>query len=298
MKFSIVTPSFNMDRYIAKTIESVISQAGDFEIEYILADGGSSDKTVEIFNSYREQVESGAWPVHCKKITMVSFSEKDKGTFDAINKGFARATGEMFTWADADNTYLPGAFDAVAKTCAAFPEIQWVIGVSGAMDEHWNETAKGTCRIYHQKWLQLGVYGMESYPVAQTGCFWSAELWKKSGPIPTDFRVAGDYWIWIQMAKHAPLWSIDFNMGNFMRRPGQLHAQGGYRAEQLKTRPTRPLQAWKPRLFFTPQSRSPRFMQPFFLWLYPLIYMFPKRATYISFTQGVPTKLPARSFIC
>ena len=48
MKFSIITPAYNMERWISKTIKSVLTQEGDFEIEYILADGGSTDNTVKI----------------------------------------------------------------------------------------------------------------------------------------------------------------------------------------------------------------------------------------------------------
>ncbi|MEK7628438.1 MAG: glycosyltransferase [Patescibacteria group bacterium] len=298
MKFSIVTPSYNMETWISRTIESIVTQEGDFELEYILADGNSTDRTVALFEEYRARIERKELPVRCRQITMKSFSEKDSGTFDAINKGFACATGDVYTWADADNTYTPGALEAVRKTFDTFPDIAWVHGVSGAMNNRWEETASGTCRLYREKWLREGVYGMESYPVAQNGCFWRAALWKKVGPIPTELRVAGDYWLWQRMARHASMWSLDVNLGTFMRRPGQLHTQGGYRAEQWSVRPKRSLAAWQARIFFTPQSRAPKFLQPFFLWLYSVLYIHGEKPEYIAFENGVPKVVRARSFIC
>ena len=79
---SIITPSFNQAPFIAATIDSVLSQ--DYpNLEYLVVDGGSTDGSVEIIESYADQL---AWWV----------SEKDKGQTDAINKGFAHANGEIW----------------------------------------------------------------------------------------------------------------------------------------------------------------------------------------------------------
>lgn len=298
MKFSIIAPVRNMEPWIGKAIESVLMQGGDFEIEYILQDGASTDKTVVIFEEYRAKLERGETPIRCNSVTMVSFSEKDAGPFDAINKGFARATGDVYSWADGDNTYEPGAFKALAKTLTAFPEIQWLNGITNGMNDRWEKTSTGLCRIYRQDWLQLGIYSQEAYPTAQNGMFWRSELWRKVGPIPTEYRVSGDYWLWMNMAKHARMWTLNFPIGNFMRRPGQGHTRGGYKEEQWMARPRRSLRAWGARLFFSPQSRlAPRF-QNFFLRLYPLVFMWSDRPEYIDIVDGVPIKKQAHTYIC
>jgi glycosyltransferase involved in cell wall biosynthesis len=298
VKFSIVAPVYNMEPWFANAIESVLSQKGDFEIEYILQDGASTDNTVEIFDSYRKKIELGEFPIYCNKITMRCFSEKDKGPFDAINKGFANSTGDIYSWADGDNTYEPGAFDAIAKTFLQYPEIKWIHGITNGMNEKWKKTSYGECRIFRQDWLALGIYSQEAYPTAQNGIFWRKELWEKVSPIPKGYRVSGDYWLWINMAKHARMWSLKFPIGNFMRREGQLHSSGPYKKEQWKARPRRSFTAWKARLFFSPQSRLAPHFQKFFRWLYPIFFMRREKIEYIDIVNENPVKRKTNSYLC
>ncbi len=283
-----------MDRWIAETIESVLSQEGEFEIEYILADGGSSDNTVSIFNKYKEQLEQGKIPVRCRGIVMRGFSEKDKGTFDAINKGFAQATGDLISWCDADNTYAPGAFEGLRKVKKAFPEIEWLKGYSSTLTEEGECMYTRQTPTYRQDWLRSGIYGRESYYVTADTVFWSKNLWERSGPIPTDFRCAGEQWLWMQMAQYAPLWSVNLHVTNYRKRAGQLSSTGGCKHEQMRIRPHRTLRAWGARLFFSPQSRIFPRWEKFFLWLYPIVF---GTESYIDFDNGVPVKKRAKTFI-
>jgi len=296
MRFSIITPTFNMGPWIAETIESVLAQEGEFEIEYILADGGSTDNTVQIFNEYKARLERGDIPVRCKGITMQSFSEKDKGTFDAINKGFARATGSLYTWCDADNTYVPGAFAGLTKVVQTFPEIEWLKGYSSVMTEEGHIMHTRQTPLYRQDWLASGIYGRDSYYVNAETVFWSAALWKSCGPIPTEFRCAGEQWLWMRTAKKTPLWAVNLHIAHYRKRKGQLSASGGCKAEQKRMRPPRDLSAWAARAFFSPQSRLYPKGEKFFLWLYPKLFM-PTKQEYIDFADGVPVKKTARSFI-
>jgi glycosyltransferase involved in cell wall biosynthesis len=298
MKFSIVTPAYNMETWIRETIESVLSQQGDFEIEYILQDGGSKDKTVSIFKEYQARLESGSWPVKCKGIVMHAYSEKDKGTSDAINRGFARATGDIYTWCDADNTYVAGAFEGLAKIFAAYPEVQWLKGYSSTRDEDGTLLYTKQGAIYRQDWLRDGIYGMEAYFVAADTVFWTADLWKKTGPIPDHFRCSGDCWLWIQMAKYTPLWSANLHVTEYRKRAGGLSKNiSNCKREQREIRPHRTLRAWSARAFFSPQSRLYPRGEKFFLWLYPILFMHGKTQEYFDFEDGNVIKKPAKTFI-
>lgn len=298
MKFTIVTPAFNMERWIGETIESVLSQKGDFEIEYILQDGGSTDKTVEVFKDYKARLEQNQIPLLCKKITMIVAPEKDEGPFDAINKGFAKATGDFYTWADADNTYAQGALAGLAAVLTAFPDIQWLRGYSSTMDEAGRRLRLKQSAVYRQDWLQDGIYGMEAYFVQADTVFFSAALWSQVGPIPGEYKRAGDHWLWMQMAKHAPLWCVNLQTTNYRKRQGQLSMESRAAQERWLARPRRSLKAWGARLFFSPQSRMAPRGERFFLWLYPLLFMRGKHRTqYIDFVNGAPVKKWAKTFI-
>jgi glycosyltransferase involved in cell wall biosynthesis len=101
MKISIITITYNSEKTLAETIESVISQ--DYcDIEYIIVDGASKDGTLEVIDKYKE---------HINKV----ISEPDKGIGDAFNKGIAIATGDVIGIINSDDMLLPGALSKVAE---------------------------------------------------------------------------------------------------------------------------------------------------------------------------------------
>src|SRR5215204_5758135 len=108
-KISIVTPSYNQAEFIEETILSVINQNYP-NLEYIVIDGGSTDGSVEIIKKYEQYFSY--W-----------VSEPDKGHADALNKGFAKATGEVMAWINSDDKYFPWTFATVAEVYSQFPEV-------------------------------------------------------------------------------------------------------------------------------------------------------------------------------
>lgn len=113
MKISIITPSYNQAEFIQRTIDSVIFQKWDFEIEYIIMDGGSTDETVKIIENVKWKIENENTKIHCKKIDFIRKSEKDKGQSDAINKWLKLATGDILTYLNSDDTLEPWALQKV-----------------------------------------------------------------------------------------------------------------------------------------------------------------------------------------
>lgn len=102
LKISVITPSFNSEKTIEKTIKSVISQKKSCDLEYIIIDGGSTDKTYEIIQQYADDIN-------------VFISEPDLGAYYAMNKGVNLATGDIIGIINSDDWYQDGAFEIVEK---------------------------------------------------------------------------------------------------------------------------------------------------------------------------------------
>src|SRR5216683_453859 len=113
-KISLITPVFNSARYIEQTIRSALSQNYP-NLEYFIIDGGSTDGSIDIIRKYESQISG--W-----------LSEPDKGMYDALNKGFARTTGEIMGWISATDMLHPGGLFVVGSVFASFREVRWVTG--------------------------------------------------------------------------------------------------------------------------------------------------------------------------
>jgi glycosyltransferase involved in cell wall biosynthesis len=168
---SVVTPSLNQGAFIEETIRSVLDQ--DYSsIEHIVVDGGSTDETLEVLRRYP----------HLRWI-----SEADRGQADAINRGFAMASGEIFGWLNSDDLYLPGALSAAV--C--------LLQQTG-------------CGMVHGGWRQIDEHGSlindvdpvpfdlrkqldHSNRVAQPGALFTRAAFEAVGGLDPTYRYALDY---------------------------------------------------------------------------------------------------------
>ncbi|MGI2906440.1 glycosyltransferase family 2 protein [Tolypothrix sp. VBCCA 56010] len=110
LKISVITPSFNSEKTIEKTILSVLSQERSCYLEYIIIDGGSTDRTCEITNKYINSIN-------------VFISEPDAGAYDAMNKGISLATGDIIGIINSDDWYQDGAIKIVEQEISKYSDI-------------------------------------------------------------------------------------------------------------------------------------------------------------------------------
>lgn len=192
---SVVTPSYNQGQFLAQTIESVLSQEGEFSLDYIVVDGGSADNSVEVIRRYETLLAEGKWPVRCRAIRFRWMSERDRGQTDAIVKGFRLAQGEVFAWLNSDDTYLPGALRLAVEYLAAHPAVGMVHGKTSFTDAGGNavgEVATGPTDYAGLAPLNL---------VCQPAAFFRKSVWDAVGGLDVGLSYTMDHDLWIRMAK-------------------------------------------------------------------------------------------------
>jgi glycosyltransferase involved in cell wall biosynthesis len=179
---SIVTPSYNQAKYLERTILSVLNQ--DYEnIEYIVMDGGSDDGSLEILKKYENRLTY--WE-----------SKKDKGQTDAINKGFAKAKGQILAWLNSDDTYQPGAISEMVEFMVNHPEVGLVYGDCNFINA--DEEVIGKFNAAQTDYARL-TRGYVHIP--QQAAFWRANLWQQVGPLDDSIYFAMDYDLWLRLAE-------------------------------------------------------------------------------------------------
>jgi glycosyltransferase involved in cell wall biosynthesis len=176
---SIVTPSYNMARYLPETIESVLSQ--DYpHIEYLVIDGGSTDGTLQILDRYASRLTYA--------------SEPDRGPSDAAHKGFRQARGEIFAWICADDAYLPGAVGAGVEYLLAHPDVDVVYG-----EGWWTDSAGAVIGRYPTLPFDATTLERDCF-ICQPAAFIRASSYRRCELDPA-VEMSYDYDLWIRMAK-------------------------------------------------------------------------------------------------
>jgi glycosyltransferase involved in cell wall biosynthesis len=186
-RFSIITPSLNQAAFLPRTIESVLGQQGDFDLEYLVLDGGSTDGSVDVLKRYEGRLQYKV--------------EKDRGQADAINKGLRAVGGDLIGWVNSDDLLYPGALARVAEAFAARPEAPWLHGGCEIIDEHdrpirrWVTAYKDfRCRHYSRRALLV-----ENF-VSQMTVFWRRSSMERIGVLDASLRYSFDYEYWLRLS--------------------------------------------------------------------------------------------------
>lgn len=227
-KISIVTPSYNQGEFIEETILSVVHQNYP-NVEYILIDGSSTDKTMQIVNQYRE---------HFSYVV----SEPDKGQSNAINKGFRLATGEIYAWLNSDDRLAPGALyamalafytseaDVVAGICQIYKD-----GVE--IEQHLTSHTNGEISL--EDVLDLENCWLQGKFFYQPEVMFTRDIWERAGgEVNESLYYSMDYEMWARFAaKGAKLEVIGYPVAQYrMHEQQKTSAIEKYRPELLKVR--------------------------------------------------------------
>lgn len=233
IKFSIITPCKNAGQYISETIESVLGQTAVVSrrvvLEYIICDGASTDDTLDIVNSYASS-----------QVRIIS--EPDSGLYDALAKGLRLATGDIIAYINAGDYYHKSAFDIVSDLIGS-DRTKWLTGYSIVYNEQSQVVKISLPFRYRKKFFKCGAYNKKLLPfVQQESTFWAAEL---NSAIDferlSQFKYAGDYYIWSKLCEQHDLNIIEAYLGGFRIHENQLSTcQEHYQKEifSISSRPT------------------------------------------------------------
>jgi glycosyltransferase involved in cell wall biosynthesis len=207
-KLSIITPNYNNGIYLEDTIKSVLNQNYP-NLEYIIIDGGSTDNSLEIIKKYESSLK--CW-----------ISEKDKGMYHAIQKGFELSSGEIMAWINSDDMYHKNSFFSVAEIFDSFPDVNWISGVSSFYDDQGRVVHVSQSRKFSRLDFLLGDFQW----IQQESVFWRRKLWNQSGAsFDLNLKYAGDFELWNRFFQHERLFVSSCLLGGFRwHNDGQITA--------------------------------------------------------------------------
>lgn len=184
---SVVTPTFNMAKYLPETVESILGQQYP-KLDYLVLDAASKDGTVELLRKYEGRLR---WK-----------SEPDKGQADAINKGYHQTHGEIFTFLNADDTYLPNALGTIAKHFLENPKAGLIYGEAYHVAEDGQRIDRYPTRPYSPAALA------EQCIICQPAAFMRRDAFAKAGMMNISLHIGLDYELWFRIAKQFPVVSV------------------------------------------------------------------------------------------
>jgi len=214
-QFSIVTPSYNQGEFLEETILSVLDQAGNFTIQYIIADGGSTDSSVKIIKKYDRILKEKKYPLKNKGVDLSWWSRPDNGQPDAINQGFKLAKAPIVAWVNSDDVYEKGAFAEVTQEFIKNP-------AAGIIYSNYTQIDGKSKIIQRADFIKLGLAPFDLEKEINLGnliptpsAFFNRKAVEKVGYINEKYQYAFDYDLFIKIAKEYPVIYVDAYWSRF-----------------------------------------------------------------------------------
>jgi glycosyltransferase involved in cell wall biosynthesis len=204
-RITLVTAVYNGEHYLEETILSILHQ-GYPNLEYILVDDGSTDGTAEIIKKYEQHL---AWWV----------SQPNQGLYVALNTGFARSTGEILGWLNANDKLHTNGLFVVGSVFAAFPDVDWITGRPTVFNEEGM-----TVEIQNlPRWSRHRFLAGANRHIQQESTFWRRRLWERAGGcMDITYRAEGDFELWVRFFRYARLYPVDGLIGGWRFHPNSL----------------------------------------------------------------------------
>ena len=181
MRFSIITPNYNGALYLEKTIQSILGQRKDVDLEYIVVDGNSTDGSHDIIDRYGDAIS------HC-------VIGKDTGPANAINKGLQLASGDVIAWLNSDDLYFPRALARVQNAFKSSEAAVMCFGSCAIIDEQDREIRSGITsfkELFYPSSCYF-TYQCINY-LSQPSLFFRRNAVTQAGPLREDMVAAWDY---------------------------------------------------------------------------------------------------------
>jgi glycosyltransferase involved in cell wall biosynthesis len=197
-RIALITPVFNSVRYIEQTIRSVLAQ-GYPNLDYFVVDGGSTDGTLDVIRKYESQISG--W-----------ISEPDNGMYDALNKGFARTSGEIMGWISATDQLHSGGLAVLGGVFREFPDVEWITG----RPTWFNEEGMTIKVLDLQRWSRSRFLAGANRYIQQESTFWRRSLWEQAGGYAdASRRMSSDLELWARFFRHAQIYPVDALIAGF-----------------------------------------------------------------------------------
>jgi glycosyltransferase involved in cell wall biosynthesis len=219
---SVITVTFNAVDLLRDTINSIRSQNRQ-DIEWIVIDGGSTDGTVDLIGSNEDIVDY--W-----------VSESDRGMYDALAKGFAKARGEVLCWLNAGDIFLLGALALVPELFGRHKNVDWL---SGMQFFHLPGGKMVNCFLpvmFSSDLIRCGAYGRRLPFIQQESTFFRRSMLETVDIEKfRSFKLAGDLYLWYCFAKKSRLTVAAAGLGSFCFHEGQLSEDKDFYWEEADT---------------------------------------------------------------